>query len=343
MNDQAEGRKGYSGMAYRRVGRSGITLPAVSLGLWQNFGDDSPTDLQRNIIRAAFDQGVTHTLIWPTTMGRPLESTETNFGRVLRSAFRHRRDELFISTKAGYRMWDGPYGHGGSRKHMLASLDQSLERLGVDYVDVFYSHRADPEVPLEETMAALHSAVQSGKALYAGISSYSADRSVAAAEILSSMGTPLAVNQCSYSMFNRWIERGLLDELEEQGVGCVAFSPLAQGLLTDKYLHGIPNGSRASRNGSMKRAGITEHTIRRVRALSEIAAGRDQSLAQMALSWSLRDPRISSVLVGASSVGQLNDNLQSLAQPTFSAEELSSIDELAIDAGINLWAASSNV
>ena len=332
----------YESFPYRRVGRSGLKLPAVSLGLWQNFGDDKPIETQRAILRRAFDTGVTHFDL-ANNYGPPYGSAETNFGRIFAEDFAAHRDEIVLSTKAGYDMWPGPYGNWGSRKYLLASLDQSLARMGVDYVDVFYSHRADPETPLEETMGALHTAVQSGRALYAGISSYSPERTREAARILSDLGTPLLIHQPSYSMFNRWIEDGLLDTLGELGVGCIAFSPLAQGLLTDRYLNGVPHDSRAAREGSMSTRMLSDDTLARVRGLNEIASGRGQTLAQLALSWALRDERVTSVLIGASSVGQLDDNLAAVQNLAFSAEELAAIDEFAGDRDIDLWAASSQV
>jgi L-glyceraldehyde 3-phosphate reductase len=326
--------------AYRRCGRSGLQLPAVSLGLWQNFGDMNPLATQRAILRRAFDRGVTHFDL-ANNYGPPYGSAEINFGRIMREDFRSYRDELIISTKAGYDMWPGPYGEWGSRKYLLASLDQSLRRMGLDYVDIFYSHRFDPDTPLEETMGALDSAVKQGKALYAGISSYSAERTVEAAAILRSLGTPLLIHQPSYSMLNRWIEGGLLDVLGKEGVGCIAFSPLAQGLLTTKYLGGIPEGSRASRNGSLSTDQLSEKTLKHVRALNEIAAARGQSLAQMAVSWVLRDQRVTSALIGASSVQQLEENLAAADKTTFTAEEIAAIDADAVEAGINIWATSS--
>jgi L-glyceraldehyde 3-phosphate reductase len=332
----------YESIPYRRTGRSGLLLPAVSLGLWQNFGDETPLDTQRAILRRAFDRGVTH-IDLANNYGPPYGSAETNFGRILASDFRPYRDELVISTKAGYDMWPGPYGDFGSRKYLLASLDQSLARLGLDYVDIFYSHRADPDTPLEETMGALHTAVQSGRALYAGISSYSPERTAEAARILAELGTPLLIHQPSYSMFNRWIEQGLLETLGELGVGCIAFSPLAQGLLTDKYLGGVPADSRAAREGSMSSRMLSDETLERVRALNEIASGRGQSLAQLALSWALRDERVTSVLIGASSVQQLDDNLDATQNLAFDEAELARIDEFAVEAGINLWQTSSAV
>jgi L-glyceraldehyde 3-phosphate reductase len=328
-------------MPYRRCGRSGLLLPEISLGLWQNFGDESPLAAQRAILRRAFDLGVTHFDL-ANNYGPPYGSAEINFGRLLREDFRPYRDELVISTKAGYDMWPGPYGQWGSRKYLLASLDQSLARMGLEYVDIFYSHRFDPDTPLEETMGALDAAVRSGKALYAGISSYSPERTRDAASILRSLGTPLLIHQPSYSMLNRWIEGGLLDVLEAEGVGCIAFSPLAQGLLTTKYLDGIPAGSRASRNGSLSQDQLSEKTLAHVRALNAIAAERGQSLAQMALSWTLRDPRVTSALVGASSVAQLEENLAAADRTTFTADEIAAIDRNAVEAGINIWSASSS-
>jgi L-glyceraldehyde 3-phosphate reductase len=331
----------YTKHPYRRCGRSGIQLPMVSLGLWQNFGDESPLATQRAILRRAFDLGVTHFDL-ANNYGPPYGSAEINFGRIMREDLRPYRDELIISTKAGYDMWPGPYGEWGSRKYLLASLDQSLRRMGLDYVDIFYSHRFDPETPLEETMSALDTAVRQGKALYAGISSYSPERTVDAARILRSLGTPLLIHQPSYSMLNRWIEGGLLDVLEQEGVGCIAFSPLAQGLLTTKYLGGIPEGSRASRNGSLSPDQLSEKTLAHVRALNEIAAARGQTLAQMAISWVLRDPRVTSALIGASSVRQLEENLAAAGKTTFTPGEIAAIDSDAVEAGINIWAASSS-
>jgi len=344
----------YERTPYRRCGRSGIELPAISLGLWQNFGDDRPLTTQRAILRRAFDLGVTHFDlannyggIAPAgsallgDYGPPYGSAEINFGRILREDLRPYRDELIISTKAGYDMWPGPYGDRGSRKYLLASLDQSLGRMGLDYVDIFYSHRADPDTPLEETMGALATAVTSGRALYAGISSYSAERTREAAAILRELGVPALIHQPSYSMLNRWIEEELLDTLGEEGIGCIAFSPLAQGLLTTKYLNGVPDDSRASRSGSLSRDQITEQNLAHVRALNEIARERGQTLAQMAISWTLRDERVTSALIGASSVTQLEENLAAAGRSSFSAEELAAIDRHAVEAGINIWAASS--
>ena len=325
---------------YRRCGRSGLLLPAISLGLWHNFGDDVPLDRQRAILRRAFDRGITHFDL-ANNYGPPYGSAERNFGTIFAQDFRPYRDELILSTKAGYDMWPGPYGQGGGgRKYVLSSLDQSLRRMGVDYVDIFYSHRFDPDTPLEETMGALDSAVRAGKALYVGISSYSGERTRQAAEILRELGTPLLIHQPSYSMLNRWIESDLLDVLGELGVGCIAFSPLAQGMLTSKYLNGVPAGSRASQDKSLSTDLLSEQTLDHVRALNELAAARGQTLAQMALAWALRDPRVTSVLVGASSTTQLDDNLNALDNLHFSTDELKRIDEHAVDAGINLWARS---
>ncbi len=331
----------YESIPYRRCGRSGILLPEVSLGLWQNFGDDRPMDTQRAIIRRAFDLGITHFDL-ANNYGPPYGSAEINFGRILREDLRPYRDELIISTKAGYDMWPGPYGEWGSRKYLLASLDQSLRRMGLDYVDVFYSHRFDPQTPLEETLGALHTAVTSGKALYAGISSYSAQRTAEAVGMMRRLGTPLLIHQPSYSMLNRWIEEGLLEVLGQEGIGCIVFSPLAQGLLTGKYLEGIPEGSRASRSGgSLDTGQLSAATLAHVRALAEIARTRGQSLAQLALSWALRDERVTSVLIGASSVAQLEENVAAAGHSTFTDEDLAAIDRDAVEAGINIWAASS--
>ena len=330
----------YERMLYNRTGRSGLKLPAVSLGLWHNFGHDRPLDASRAIVRRAFDLGITHFDL-ANNYGPPYGSAEENFGRLLRDDFARLRDELVISTKAGYDMWPGPYGEWGSRKYLLASLDQSLARMGLEYVDIFYSHRFDPETPLEETMGALDTAVRQGKALYVGISSYSAEKTREAAAILRSLGTPLLIHQPSYSLLNRWIEPDLLDALEEEGAGCIGFSPLAQGMLTDKYLDGIPEGSRASQHTSLSPELLTEDALARIRALNEIATGRGQTLAQMALAWTLRDPRMTSTLVGASSVAQLEANVAALDRLDFSGDELAEIDRYATDSGINLWAASS--
>jgi L-glyceraldehyde 3-phosphate reductase len=326
----------YRSMAYRRCGRSGLLLPAVSLGLWQNFGDDRPIDTQRAILRRAFDLGITHFDL-ANNYGPPYGSAETNFARILHNDFRDRRDELVISTKAGWDMWPGPYGDLGSRKYLLASLDQSLQRLGLDYVDIFYHHHYDPQTPLEETLGALHSAVTSGKALYVGISSYSDQRTAEAVTILRGLGTPLLIHQPSYSMLNRWIENRLLDVLGTEGVGCIAFSVLAQGLLSDRYLNGIPPGSRASLDGSLTRGMLSDDNLARIRALNDVAVGRHQSLAQMAIGWALRDPRVTSVLIGASSVAQLEQNVTALHRVEFTADELATIDRFAVDGDIDLW------
>jgi len=331
----------YEGMVYNRSGRSGLLLPAVSLGLWNNFGDDHPLDRQRGIVRRAFDLGITH-IDLANNYGPPYGSAEENFGRLLRSDLAPYRDELVISTKAGYDMWPGPYGEWGSRKYLLASLDQSLRRMGLEYVDIFYSHRFDPETPLEETMGALDTAVRQGKALYVGVSSYSAHKTHEAHAILQSLGTPLVIHQPSYSLLNRWIEPELLATLGELGVGCIVFSPLAQGMLSDKYLDGIPPGARASRESSLSPDLITEETISKVRALNEIAANRGQSLAQMAIAWVLRDPRVTSALVGASSVEQIEANVAALNKLDFAREELAEIDRYATESAINIWARSSS-
>jgi L-glyceraldehyde 3-phosphate reductase len=330
----------YESIPYRRCGRSGILLPEVSLGLWHNFGDERPIDTQRAIIRRAFDLGITHFDL-ANNYGPPYGSAEINFGRILREDLRPYRDELIISTKAGYDMWPGPYGEWGSRKYLLASLDQSLSRMGLEYVDIFYSHRYDPNTPLQETLSALDTAVKSGKALYAGISSYSAERTAEAAGIMRRMGTPILIHQPSYSMLNRWIEGGLLDVLGQEGIGCIAFSPLAQGVLTDKYLNGIPEGSRASRGTSLDADQLTDATLSHVRALGAIASARGQSIAQLALSWALRDERVTSVLIGASSVAQLEENVAAAGHSRFSEEELNAIDRDAVEAGINIWSESS--
>ncbi len=330
----------YQSTTYRRCGRSGVQLPLISLGLWHNFGNDRPIDTQRAILRRAFDLGVTHFDL-ANNYGPPYGSAETNFGRIMREDFAPYRDELFISTKAGYDMWPGPYGEWGSRKYVLASLDQSLSRMGLDYVDVFYSHRFDPDTPLEETMGALDTAVRSGRALYAGISSYSPERTAEAARLLRELGTPLLIHQPSYSMLNRWIEGGLLDTLEASGAGCIAFSPLAQGMLTSKYLDGIPAESRMAENSSLSRDLLTEQNVAHIRALDALARRRGQSLAQMALAWCLRDPRMTSIVAGASSVAQLEENLAALDGLDFSAEELAEIDRYAVEGGIDLWQRSS--
>ena len=331
----------YDAMPYRRCGRSGLKLPAVSLGLWHNFGDDKPLADQRAILRRAFDLGVTHFDL-ANNYGPPYGSAEANFGRLLRSDFLPYRDELIISSKAGYDMWPGPYGEWGSRKYVLASLDQSLARMELDYVDIFYSHRFDPDTPLEETMGALATAVRQGKALYVGISSYSDARTREAAAILRRLGTPVLIHQPSYSLLNRWIEPALLDVLGEEGIGSIVFSPLAQGMLTDKYLDGVPEGSRAAQDKSLDPDLLSQENLARVRALDEIAKRRGQSLAQMAIAWTLRDPRVTSALIGASSVEQLEQNVAALDELEFSAEELAEIDRHAVDSGINLWAASSD-
>jgi L-glyceraldehyde 3-phosphate reductase len=330
----------YERMQYRRSGRSGLQLPAISLGLWNNFGFDHPLENSRAIVRRAFDLGITHFDL-ANNYGPPYGSAEETFGVLLRQDLRPYRDELVISTKAGYDMWPGPYGEWGSRKYLLASLDQSLGRMGLEYVDIFYSHRFDPETPLEETMGALDAAVRQGKALYVGVSSYSAGKTREAAAILRSLGTPLLIHQPSYSMLNRWIEPELLDVLEEEGVGCIGFSPLAQGMLTDRYLNGIPQGSRASRDASLSPDLLTEETMAKIRALNELAAARRQTLAQMALAWTLRDPRMTSTLAGASSVEQLESNVGALERLEFSSDELAEIDRYATDSEINLWARSS--
>jgi len=330
----------YESMTYRRVGRSGVKLPLISLGLWHNFGGDRPLDTQRAILRRAFDLGICH-IDLANNYGPPYGSAEANFGTILKQDFLPYRDELFLSTKAGWDMWPGPYGEFGSRKYLLASLDQSLARMGVDYVDVFYSHRPDPETPLEETMGALDAAVRSGKALYAGISSYSAERTAEAARILAEMGTPLFIHQPSYSMLNRWVEGGLLDTVEKVGAGCIAFSPLAQGMLTDKYLKGVPSDSRMAENSSLSQDLLTEQNLAHLRALNEIAGRRGQSLAQMALAWIARDTRVSSVLIGASSVRQLEQNVAALDTLDFTAEELTEIDDHAVEGGIDLWRGQS--
>ena len=326
----------YESIPYRRCGRSGLRLPAISLGLWQNFGEDRPLEVQRSILRRAFDRGITHFDL-ANNYGPPYGSAETNFGRILATDFASYRDELLISTKAGWDMWPGPYGDLGSRKYLLASLDQSLRRLGLDYVDIFYHHHFDPDTPLEETMGALHSAVTQGKALYVGISSYSAERTAEAAAILRQLGTPLLIHQPSYSLLNRWIEERLLDVLAAEGTGCIAFSPLAQGLLTDRYLDGVPQDSRAARNGSLTAEMLSDQNLDRVRALNAIAQRRGQTLAQMALAWALRDPRVTSVLIGASSVEQLDQNLAALDHLDFAPEELTEIDRFAVEGGIDLW------
>jgi L-glyceraldehyde 3-phosphate reductase len=326
----------YDDMAYRRVGRSGVKLPAISLGFWHNFGDDTPIQRQRAIMRRAFDLGITHFDL-ANNYGPPYGSAEINAGRILDEDFRRHRAELVISTKAGWDMWPGPYGDLGSRKYLLDSLDHSLRRLRLDHVDIFYHHRFDPDTPLEETLGALDAAVRQGKARYVGISSYSAERTHDAARILRELGTPLLIHQPSYSMLNRWIEGGLLDVLEREGVGCIGFSPLAQGMLTDRYLDGIPEGSRATQGKSLFREMLTDQNLARIRALNELAKQRGQSLAQMAVAWVLRDPRVTSALLGASSVAQLEDSVVALDRLGFSDDELAAIDQHAVDGGINLW------
>jgi L-glyceraldehyde 3-phosphate reductase len=331
----------YESLQYRRCGRSGLLLPPLSLGLWHNFGGERPFETQRAIVRRAFDLGITHFDL-ANNYGPPYGSAEENFGRLLAADLRPYRDELVISTKAGYDMWPGPYGDHGSRKYLLASLDQSLGRMGLDYVDIFYSHRHDPDTPLEETMGALDSAVRAGKALYVGISSYNSHRTREAAAILSQLGTPLLIHQPSYSMLNRWIERDqLLDTLEEVGAGCIAFSPLAQGLLTNRYLNGVPADSRVATGGAMSADMLTEDRLCRVRALNEVAARRGQSLAELALVWALRDPRMTSLVIGASSVRQLEDNVGALTNTELTDAELAEIDRYAVESGIDLWAESS--
>jgi L-glyceraldehyde 3-phosphate reductase len=327
----------YDVQPYRRCGASGLMLPAVSLGFWHNFGDDQPLEIQRAVARRAFDLGVTHFDL-ANNYGPPFGSAEINAGRILREDFGPYRDELIISTKAGWEMWPGPYGNLGSRKYLTASLDQSLKRLELDYVDIFYHHRPDPETPLEETMGALDAAVRAGKALYAGVSSYSPTHTARAAAILRELGTPLLIHQPSYSMFNRWIEPELLDVLEREGVGCIAYTALAQGLLTDRYLGGVPADSRAAQGKSLDRSTITEEKLTRIRALNEIARERGQTLAQMALAWVLRDGRMTSTLIGASSVEQLEDNVAAVKRLDFSAGELAEIDQSAVESGVDLWA-----
>jgi L-glyceraldehyde 3-phosphate reductase len=327
----------YDRMRYNRCGRSGLLLPAISLGLWQNFGSERPLEASRSILRHAFDRGVTHFDL-ANNYGPPYGSAEEAFGRIFEQDLRPYRDELVISTKAGYDMWPGPYGEWGSRKYLLASLDQSLRRMGLDYVDIFYSHRFDPDTPLDETMGALATAIHQGKALYAGVSSYSAEHTAEAARRLRELGTPLLIHQPSYSMLNRWIEPDLLDTLARTGAGCIVFSPLAQGMLTDKYLDGIPAGSRASRDGSLSPRLITDETLAKIRGLDQLAQRRGQTLAQMALAWTLRDPRVTSTLVGVSSLEQLDANLAALERLEFEADELAEIDRYATESGINIWA-----
>lgn len=339
----------YDSMPYRRLGKSGLKLPAISLGLWQNFGDDRSFDLQGQILRRAFDRGITHFDL-ANNYGPPYGAAERNFGRHLKNDFAPYRDELVISSKAGWDMWPGPYGDLGSRKYLLASLDQSLERMGLDYVDIFYSHRPDPETTLEETMGALSTAVTSGRALYAGISSYSPSRTIEAAQILHDLGTPLLIHQPSYSMINRWTEQGspsLYQALDQVGAGSIAFTPLAQGVLTSRYLNGVPADSRAALDGSLSQSHLSPENLERVRSLNSIAAGRGQTLAQMAIAWVLRDQKdaspVTSALIGASSVAQLDDNLGALDNLEFSADELARIDEFAVDSGINLWSKQSEI
>jgi L-glyceraldehyde 3-phosphate reductase len=329
----------YEQMRYRRTGRSGLRLPLISLGLWQNFGGVDVFETGRAIVRRAFDRGVTHFDL-ANNYGPPPGSAEENFGKILAQDLRAHRDEMIISTKAGYLMWPGPYGEWGSRKYLVASLDQSLERMGLEYVDIFYSHRLDPDTPLEETMSALDQVVRQGKALYAGISSYPPDETRRAAAILDSLGTRCLIHQPSYSMLNRWVEDGLLDTLEELGIGCIAFSPLAQGMLTDKYLKGIPEGSRVTRSDSLPKRFLSDSNLQRVRGLNEIARGRGQTLAQMAIAWVLRDPKVTSALIGARTVEQLEDSLGALRNLDFDADTLKQIEELATDGGIDIWRAS---
>ena len=331
----------YDAMLYRRTGRSGLMLPAISLGLWWNFGHDRALETSRAIVRRAFDLGITHFDL-ANNYGPPYGSAEETFGSLISSDLRPFRDELVISTKAGYDMWPGPYGEWGSRKYLLASLDQSLARMGLEYVDIFYSHRFDPNTRLDETMGALDSAVRAGKALYAGISSYSAEKTREAEAILRDLGTPLLIHQPSYSMLNRWIEPDLLDAVGDLGIGCIVFSPLAQGMLTDKYLGGIPEGSRASWPSSLSPDLLTDAALDRIRALNELASARGQTLAQMALAWALRDERVTSALIGASSVAQLEDNVAALDRLGFTDDELAEIDRHATDSAINLWSTSSD-
>ncbi|MDR1825983.1 MAG: L-glyceraldehyde 3-phosphate reductase [Bifidobacteriaceae bacterium] len=332
----------YQTIPYRRCGQSGIELPAISLGLWHNFGDDRPAQTQRDILHAAFDHGITHFDL-ANNYGPPYGGAEANLGRHLAQDFRAYRDELIISTKAGWGMWDGPYGDRGSLKYLTASLDQSLMRLGLDYVDIFYHHRADELTPLDETCRALDRAVRQGKALYVGISSYSPKRTAEAAAILKDLGTPLLIHQPNYSMFNRWIEHGLLDTLEQVGAGCIAFAPLAQGLLTKRYLNGIPDDSRAAENDSLAPSTVSS-VLDQIKALNAIAEGRGQTLAQMAIAWAMRDPRVTSILLGASSVRQLEENLGALNRLDFSPEELAQIDQYAVDvAATNLWAEPTSI
>ncbi len=330
----------YEQLEYRRCGRSGLKLPPISLGLWQNFGDDRPLATSREILRRAFDLGITHFDL-ANNYGPPYGSAEINFGRIFEEDFKPYRDELIISTKAGYDMWPGPYGEWGSRKYVLGSLDQSLKRMRLDYVDIFYSHRFDPETPLHETLGALDTAVRQGKARYVGISSYGPRRTEEAARILREMGTPVLIHQPSYSLLNRWIEPELLDVLEREGIGAIVFSPMAQGLLSSKYLKGVPEDSRVKRGNYFSESLLTEENLERVRALNEIASARGQTLAQLAIAWVLRDPRITSALLGASSVEQLEQNVAALQRTDFDPDELQRIDEHAVDSGINLWERSS--
>jgi L-glyceraldehyde 3-phosphate reductase len=331
----------YAAMTYNRCGRSGLKLPALSLGLWHNFGGDTPHETKRAICRKAFDLGITHFDL-ANNYGPPPGSAETAFGEILRTDFAGHRDEMIISTKAGYLMWPGPYGEWGSRKYLLSSLDQSLKRMGVDYVDVFYSHRFDPETPLEETMTALDHAVRSGKALYVGLSSYNSKRTREAVAILKGLGTPCLIHQPSYSMINRWVEEdGLLDTLDDLGVGSIVFSPLAQGMLTSKYLDGVPKGARATQGKSLRPEFLNERTLANIRSLNDIASRRGQTLAQMAIAWVLRGGRVTTALIGASRPEQVEDCVGALKNPNFSAEELAEIDGYARDADVNLWAASS--
>jgi L-glyceraldehyde 3-phosphate reductase len=331
----------YQQIEYGRCGRSGLMLPPISLGLWQNFGDDRPLASSRATLRRAFDLGITHFDL-ANNYGPPYGSAEINFGRIFAEDFQHLREEVVISTKAGYDMWPGPYGDHGSRKYLLGSLDQSLARMRLQYVDIFYSHRFDPDTPLHETMGALDSAVRQGKARYVGISSYSPQRTEEAIAILRELGTPLLIHQPSYSMFNRWIEDGLLDVLGREGIGCIAFSPLAQGLLTDRYLSGIPDDSRVRRGDSFSEELVTEQNLERVRALNEIARGRGQTLAQLALAWVLRDERVTSALIGASGVEQLEQNVAALKRLSLDPGELDQIDRYAVDGSLNIWAPSSD-
>lgn len=339
MDYQADPNR-YNSMLYRRCGRSGLKLPAISLGLWHNFGAQSDLNHSRVMLQSAFDLGITHFDL-ANNYGPPPGSAEEAFGKLLKQNFLPYRDELIISTKAGYNMWPGPYGEWSSRKYLLSSLDQSLKRMGLDYVDIFYSHRFDPDTPLEETMGALDAAVRQGKALYVGISSYSPAKTHEAAQILRDLGTPCLIHQPSYSLLNRWIEQGLLEALQQEGMGCIAFSPLAQGLLSDKYLKGVPEGSRASRGGSFLGEFLSEQNLKMVTDLNALAQQRGQSLAQMALAWALRDPRMTSVLIGASSVQQVEENVAALNNLDFSADELARIDQISHDGGVNLWAKSS--